>query len=72
MTDKIREQILAIRDGGLTNMFEVTTVQHLAYENGYYKLVCYLEEHRQEYVHFILTASSKTKMRPHGKFHVWS
>ena len=55
MTDKIRDQILAIRNSGRTNMFDTNTVQSLAYENGYYELVCYIEEHRREYVHFILT-----------------
>ena len=47
MTDTVREQILAIRDTGLTNMFDVPTVQRLAYDRGYYELVCYLEEHRR-------------------------
>lgn len=55
MTDTVREQILAIRDTGLTNMFDVLTVQRLAYDRGCYELVCYLEEHRGEYAHFILT-----------------
>ena len=36
MTDTIREQILAIRDTGLTNMFDVPMVQRLAYERGYF------------------------------------
>ena len=58
MTDTVREQILAIRDTGLTNMFDVTTVQRLAYDRGYYELVCYLEEHRKEYAHFILTGKA--------------
>lgn len=55
MTDKIKEQILAIRDSDRTNMFDTNTVQRIAYDNGYYELVCYLEEHRREYAHFILT-----------------
>lgn len=58
MSDTIREQILAIRDTGLTNMFDVQTVQRLAFDRGYYELVCYLEEHRSEYAHFILTGES--------------
>ncbi len=58
MTDTVREQILAIRDTGLTNMFDVPTVQRLAYDRGYYELVCYLEEHRSEYAHFILTGEA--------------
>ena len=58
MSDTIRGQILAIRDTGLTNMLDVPTVQRLAFERGYYELVCYLEEHRSEYSHFILTGES--------------
>lgn len=55
MDEKIREQILAIRDTGETNMFDIRTVQYIANREGYYELVVYLEDHRQEYAHFILT-----------------
>ena len=55
MDEKVREQILAIRDTGLTNMFDLPMVQRLAYDRGFYELVTYLEDHRKEYVHFILT-----------------
>ena len=58
ITEKVKEQILAIRDTGLTNMFDVPMVQRLAYERGYYELVCYLEEHRKEYAHFIMTGEA--------------
>lgn len=58
MTDTIREQILAIRDTGLTNMFDLPAVQRLAYERDFFDLVLFLEEHRKEYVHFILTGES--------------
>lgn len=58
MTEKVKEQILAIRDTGLTNMFDIPMVQRLAYERGYYELVCYLEEDRKEYAHFILTGEA--------------
>lgn len=54
MDDKVREQILAIRDTGLTNMFDVNMVQRLAFERDFYELVIFLEEHRKEYVNFIL------------------
>ena len=59
MTDTIREQILAIRGTGLTNMFDIPMVQRLAYERGYFELVCYLEEHRREYAHFIMTGEAE-------------
>lgn len=59
MTQTIKEQILAIRDTGLTNMFDVNMVQRLAYERDFYELVTYLEDHRKEYVRFILTGEEK-------------
>lgn len=58
MTEKIKEQILAIRDTGLTNMFDVNAVQRLAYERDFYELVIYLEENSKEYVQFILTGEA--------------
>lgn len=54
MTQTIKEQILAIRDTGITNMFDVNMVQRLAYERDFYELVLFLEENRKEYVNFIL------------------
>ncbi len=54
MTEKIKEQILIIRDSGKVNMFSVNEVQHLAYEQKLYDLVVFIEDHRKEYVHFIL------------------
>ena len=59
MTDTIRNQIFSIRDAGLTNMFDVPMVQRFAYDRGYYELVTYLEEHRKEYAHFILTGEAE-------------
>ena len=58
MTEKIKEQILAVRDTGLTNMFDVNTVQRIANDRGFLELVVYLEEHRREYAHFILTGEA--------------
>ena len=54
MTETIKKQILAIRDTGLMNMFDTNMVQRLAYERNYFELVVFIEEHRKEYVHFIL------------------
>ena len=54
MNETIRNQILAIRDTGLTNMFDVHMVQRLAFDRNYFELVNFLEEHRKEYVQFIL------------------
>ena len=55
MSDKIREQILAVRKTGRKNMFDITMVQYIANEMRFYELVIFLEEHRSEYVRFILT-----------------
>ena len=58
MTDKVKEQILAVRDTGLTNMFDVNAVQHIAYDMEFYELVVFIEEHRREYAQFILTGEA--------------
>ena len=55
MNKKLKEQILAIRNTGLTNMFDVATVQRVAYGMGFHELVVYLDENHKEYAHFILT-----------------
>ena len=58
MDEKVRDQILEIRDTGLTNMFDIPAVQRLAFDRGFYELVCYLEEDRKGYVRFILTGEA--------------
>ena len=55
MTEKVKEQILAIRNTGEINMFDTARVQRMAYDRGFYELVLFLEEHKKEYAHFILT-----------------
>ncbi len=59
MTEEIREQIMAIRDSGLTNMFDIKAVQRLAYERDFFDLVMFIGEHKQEYVKFILTGEEE-------------
>lgn len=58
MTEKIKSQILAIRDSGETNMLDTRTVQYIANREGFYELVVYLEEHKKEYVRFIFTGET--------------
>ena len=58
MTEIVKEEILAIRDTGLTNMFDLPVVQRLAYERDFFDLVVYIEEHPKEYAHFILTGET--------------
>ena len=59
MTEIVKEQILAIRETGITNMFDLPMVQRLAYDRGYYDAVCWIEDHKKEYVHFILTGEAE-------------
>lgn len=55
MTGTIREQILAIRAEGATNMFDTHTVQRIAFEKGFNELVDFIETDRKAYARFILT-----------------
>ena len=55
MDAKVREQILAVRATGLTNMFDINAVQRIAYELDFYELVNFIEENRGKYFRFILT-----------------
>lgn len=55
MNDLIKEQILKVRDTGLTNMFDTNAVQRIALEMELYELVTFLEDNKKAYVHFILT-----------------
>ena len=60
MSDKVKidqvalEQLLEIRDSGATNMFDFHTVQRLAYEQDFYELVNWMEEHKNEYGRLIM------------------
>ena len=36
MTEKVKEQIFAIRETGETNMFDTALVQRMAYDRGFY------------------------------------
>lgn len=58
MTQTIKEQILAVRDTGETNMFDVNAVQYIANREGYYELVVYLMDNRKEYSNFIMTGTT--------------
>lgn len=55
MDDKVKEQILAIRNTGLTNMFDIPMVQKIAFDMEFWELVIFLEDNRDSYVRFILT-----------------
>ncbi len=55
MDEKIKNQVLTIRDTGLTNMFDLSAVQRIADEMDFYELVTFLDEDKAKYVRFILT-----------------
>lgn len=55
MDAKVREQILAVRDSGETNMFDTKMVQWIANCDNYFELVIFIEEHKSEYLYFIMT-----------------
>lgn len=55
MTQLVYDSILSIRDSGVTNMLDVNGVQRIAYNEGFYELVIYIEEDKKRYFHFILT-----------------
>lgn len=56
-TGTVREQILKVRDSAVCNMLSINEVQRYAFDSGYYELVSFIENHRKEYVHFILTGT---------------
>ena len=55
MSEKVKEQILAVRQTGLTNMFDLNAVQRIAYDMDFFELVNFIEENKPAYVRFILT-----------------
>lgn len=59
MDKKIKEQILAIRAKGETNMFDVPKVQEIAMREGYDELLVYLADNTDAYARFILTGEEK-------------
>ena len=61
MNEIIMKQIFAIRETGVTNMFDLPVVTSIALRAGYMELVDYLERNKGEYVHFILTGEAKTE-----------
>jgi len=53
--DKVKEQILAVRATGKTNMLDANAVQRIAFEHDFYELVEFIETDRKAYSTFILT-----------------
>ena len=61
INDTLKEQILAVRDTGKTNMFDIAYVQRIAYEMELYELVEFLEDrnNRAAYTSFILHGKTR-------------
>ncbi len=55
MMEKIKEQILIIRESGVTNMFDINRVQYEANQLEFYELVIFLEDEKEKYIQFIMT-----------------
>ena len=55
LTEKIKEQIFAVRDSGAANMCETAAVQRAAFDRRFYELVLFIEENRESYWDFVLT-----------------
>ena len=60
MKQKIKEQILAVRDDGRTNMLDTNGVMYVANDLELFDLVVYLDDrdNRKEYWHFIMTGEA--------------
>lgn len=56
-TGTVRRQLLEVRDVGVCNMLSVNEVQRYAFDSGYFELVNFIQEHRKQYVHFIMTGA---------------
>lgn len=51
----IKEQILAIRDTGQTNMFDQKKVMEIANDMDFYELFCFIVDHPNDYSKFIIS-----------------
>jgi hypothetical protein len=62
MDNRLKEQILAIRATGETNMFDVPKVREIALREGYDELLNFLDVNKAAYARFILTGEEKPSM----------
>ena len=49
----VKEQILAIRDSGETNMFDYSAVARLAWKKKHFELLCFICGQPNQYLDFI-------------------
>ena len=51
----LKDEILAVRDSGLVNMLDASGVQKIAFDMGFYELVCFIEDNKGKYAKFIFS-----------------
>jgi len=54
VSDEVTEQIMAVRATGQCNMLDTRAVQRYAHGHDMYDLVVFIEEHKPDYVAFIM------------------
>lgn len=62
MDETLKTEVEDIRRTGTCNMLDLPYVQCLAFDRNYYDLVLFIEDHRKEYVHFILYGDGNGKV----------
>ena len=62
--DKIIKGVKFVQKTGITNMFDSNMVQRIAFDDGYYELVNFIEEHKREYGHMFLTGEFPESFEP--------
>ncbi len=62
--DRILEGVKFVQKSGLSNMFDSPMVQRIAFDNGYYELVDFIDEHKKAYGHLILTGEFPEDFEP--------
>nr|DAO23287.1 MAG TPA: protein of unknown function (DUF5049) [Caudoviricetes sp.] len=65
MDEKLISQILAVRDSGLTNMFDVRTVKEIAEKMGFRELALYTGTFPSDYAYFIIYGKLTGSMEKH-------
>lgn len=54
INDNLKQQIEEVRLSGKVNMLDVKRVQYIANQMNLYELVIFLEEEKEEYIHYLL------------------
>ena len=55
--EKTKQQILAVRDSGQTNMFDLQNVWQIALKNEYDELLDFIEDSPEDYARFIISGN---------------